>query len=257
MSTTATPTETPAPADDKKPEAAAPAPAPEALALDGDIKKLVEKVRKDEKDKQYSTIEKLRGELDAARGALSERDATIKNLAEKKAEGKPPEEKKTDPQPGLSEDKLNLVIAAALKRAEEEIFNPQLSKLQAQNDELKKTLEVKDLDEYRQSLISKNDGQIIPELVTGSTREELDTSLIQAKQIFARTAEALTKKAGGAADAAGRKMVPLPPANGSTPPGATTPGARNMSLVEWSKNREQMLKEASAAAREQIASFQS
>jgi hypothetical protein len=255
MSTTATPTETPAPADDKKPEAAAPA--PEALALDGDIKKLIEKVRKDEKDKQYSTIEKLRGELDAARGALTERDNTIKNLAEKKAETKQPEEKKTEPQAGLSEDKLNLVIAAALKRAEEEIFNPQLSKLQAQNDELKKTLEVKDLDEYRQSLISKNDGQIIPELVTGSTREELDTSLIQAKQIFARTAEALTKKAGGAADAAGRKMVPLPPANGGTPPGATAPGARNMSLAEWSKNREQMLKEASAAARDQIASFQS
>jgi len=227
---------------------------PEMNPLKADINKLIEKARKDEKDKQYGTVEKLRGELEAARSVISEKDSVIKNLSVK-PEDKKPEDKKVEG--GLTEDKLQIVLAAALKRMEDEVFSPQLAKIQAENDTLKRDLATKDLNEYRTRLLSENDGQIIPELVAGTTREELDTTLIQAKQIFARTAEALTKRAKGVADSATQKLPSLPPANGNgtaTPGGAET-STRNMSLTEWSKNRVEMLKAASAAAREQLSTL--
>lgn len=252
-------TETPATTHDPKAApAAGGAPTGEVTpteALSADINKLIEKARADEKKKQYGKIEKMETDYAASQAKIASLEEQIATLIKKSGEPSKKEEKPPEGGEGvkgITQEQLDAAIRAAasstLDRAEKEIFGPRIAQLEAQLIEAQKRDEARDLQDYRNRLIESNKDSIIPELVVGSTREELDTALISAKQVFARTAEALTQKQTAASAGAAGKLPPVPSVNGGAAP-ATGSEVRTMSSKEFAANRDRLLAEASKAAK--------
>ena len=222
-----------------------------------DIKAAVQKARQEEKDKVYGRITQAETDAKAAREALADAQAQMKTLNEtlnKMNAGSPPktgEEPQKKAPPTSSEDIQKAIEAAArttLERAEKEIFGPRLAILEKANQDLTTQLKTKDLDAYRKSLIEEHKEAIIPELVTGETKELLDESLVVAKQAFARIASALTQQQGDVANRAANRIPPLPSLNKGNAPDAQT-SVFQLSDSEYAERREALLREASEQVR--------
>jgi hypothetical protein len=244
------------------PPATPPAP-PVEDPLAVDIKAALAKARQDEKDKQYAALEKVRGEKKAAEAQLTQAQETIASLTkqlEKTAIPATPPPPKDSPE--AIEKRLvaaaESVASAVLERAEKEIFGPKITALENQLADAKKQVERSELAAYRQTLIEANKGAIIPELVSGNSKQELDDALVTAKQSFARIAQSIQARQTVAVTTAGESLVPLPPTNaGGGSPQDQTPGpkVRGMSQSDYAKSREALLKDASEQARKALASL--
>jgi uncharacterized coiled-coil protein SlyX len=237
---------------------ATPAQAQDPLTMD--IDGLLKKARADEKTKLYTRIERAEAERDAARAQISTLTEKIEALSEKITAST---SKETPPKKADQPEDINAVIDAAarttLERAEKEIFGPRIAELEARLAEQTQRAEQIDLDAYRKSLIDANRGTIIEELVTGTTRDALDEALIKAKQIFARTAEALKSRVDAATSSATGNIPPVPPVTQGTSqvaPTGTDPLATlnvgKMTDKEYREKRAEILRQASAAARARI-----
>jgi len=218
-----------------------------------DINAAIEKARQQEKQKLYGELERSKAEAAAARAQLANVNAALEAISKKEEElkkGQPePINKGNEPAPkGPDVDVLiNTAITAALKKAEEMVFGPKISALEAQVSGYQKDLLARDLASYRESLIAANKDSIVPELVTGGTRDELELSLARAKQAFAQIAETVAATLGKSG------TIPLPPVSGGK--GKVTNGTEvlssvgSMSLAEYSAKRTELLKAASEAAK--------
>ena len=76
--------------------------------------------------------------------------------------------------------------------------------------------EARHLDAHRRALLAENAGQLVPELVSGSSPAELDASLGSARDAFARIAESV--RAQVLAEAPARPVLPHVPAGASGSP---------------------------------------
>lgn len=140
---------------------------------------LIQKARKEEKDKQYKVIEKLRGELKTMTTNNNNNLLKIGELEEEIAQLK---EKLTSAGSGDSEavktlkkelDTANKELKTAKDNAVDE------SELRKKiEDEVRAEYEVRN---YRLEVLAKNADVLVPELVTGTTKEEIDASLKTAK----------------------------------------------------------------------------
>lgn len=151
-----------------------------------EVDDLVTRARRDEKDKLYSDLER-------AKKAATDKDELLKQkekeLADAKEAGKATvalEQQVKDLQTGLE---------AANKKADE--FAVRYDKivddaLTRQRTDMETAFTTRDVATYKQSLIDSSDGKIIPELVTGNTKEEVKASFDKAK---ARYDEITTKAA--------------------------------------------------------------
>lgn len=147
---------------------------------------LIAKARKDEKAKQYKTIEKLRKDL---KTMTENNNGNLIRIGELEKDNEELRTKLTSTNNGDSEavKTLREELATAqskLETAEAELKNLKDSavdesalRTQIEN-EVKAEYEVKN---YRLELIAKNQDIIVPELITGTTKEELDASLETAK----------------------------------------------------------------------------
>lgn len=153
------------------------------------IEHLVEKARADEKAKLYPQIEKLKKEKNEAISLVSERDKKIKELENQVAELQKSNDGKVD---NKQVTELNVTISA---------LENQLAELQAKYDNDVQSLTVKNIAERE---IAKANGQIIPELVTGNTEEEILANVELAKQRYQEI------------QASALRGVQLPKANPST-----------------------------------------
>ena len=136
-----------------------------------DFESLISKARKEEKEKLYPEITKLKEELDKKVTrinelllAIGEKDEIIsqkdKELKEAKADSKKSESQEVK--------ELNLKITGLenkLAEKEGEISNIKL-------------------DSYKASKMAEAKGEIIPELVTGSSEEEIDLAVERAKERY-------------------------------------------------------------------------
>jgi hypothetical protein len=228
----------------------------DADPLKADINSLLAKARKDEKDKMHSRVERAEAEAAALRAQLQTQTEALKGINEKlSTTPATPPAKPAEGAPAPADAIEKAVAAAAetvLKRAETEIFGPQIKALEAQLAQTTAALQQKELSEYRNGLLEANKDAIIPELVTGTNREELDAALIRAKQSFASIAEALKQKF--TAGATGLPPVPTPTAGASqqVPGSGGVPAVNGMSLKEFSARRSELLASAAAAARAAI-----
>ena len=146
-----------------------------AEELQNKIKEAVEAAEKQssqkEKQKLYDTIEKLKLDLKEANQNL----AKFKQLEEEKR--KQEEELKK----AMMTDEQRRDEAIKKANLELEQLNLAFEKLKQEMDE---KLRLKDLEIYREKLISRANGRIIPELVTGNSIEELDESYRKAVERF-------------------------------------------------------------------------
>jgi hypothetical protein len=244
-----------------------PAEEPKVDGLTADIDGLLRKARADEKAKMYSRIEKAEAERDAARTQIADLTEKISTLSEKidavTKGGTPAKPSEEGSGKGMSDEELartvQAVASTALERAEREIFGPRIAELEVKLAEQTSRAAQIEVDAYRKSLIDANRGLIIEELVTGTTKDALDEALIKAKQIFARTVEALKSQAGDATRRASEGLPPVPPVNqgiSQVKPGGTDPltamDVSSMTDAEYRSKRAEILKQASQAVKGHI-----
>lgn len=234
-----------------------------------DIQKAIEKARKQEKDKLYGQIEESKKSLKTAEELALARENENKTLKQQLAEataklqgkggeGEGDDDKKKSKKGALDEELLNKVVDAAVATTAKN-FEEKLAEAQKRIDELQKGNETKDLNTFREELISKNKDYIVPELVTGTTRDEIEQSLVLAKQVFARMTQGMKKeeKKGEGEGSAKPTTITLPPTPNVNTNGA--PGAprqvdvKQLSAKDYQANRGDLLKAAAAAAREALA----
>lgn len=147
---------------------------------------LIQKARKEEKDKQYKVIEKLRTEL---RTMTNNNNSNLIRIGELDEEVKSLNAKLTSAGSGDSEAVKTLKKELETSNAELEKVRGELktakdsfvdeSELRKKiEDEVRAEYEVKN---YRLEVLAKNTDVLVPELVTGTTKEEIDNSLKVAK----------------------------------------------------------------------------
>jgi hypothetical protein len=236
--------------------------------LTTDIKAAIEKARQQEKSKLYSQIEetkkaaKIAEDLAAARAAELETmkkqiaDLQKKPAGEGEKGGDGEKGGEGEKKPALSEELLNKAIDAAVLATSKK-FEEAMAAANARVAELEQQSKAKDIGAFRDQLISANKDYIVPELVTGSTREELEQSLVLAKQVFARVTQGMKKKDDGDGTAPAPRTIqipPTPPINDQGAPGAPRAvDVKQLSSADYAKNRAELLKAAAAQARQSLA----
>ena len=154
-----------------------------------DVVRRIEEARKQEKDKLYTKIEDLShtvSELNAKAQAEAE--------AKLKAEAAVTEEsEKARLQQLSTEEKL----AEKMKSIEEQLAE-EGSERRRLEQELSTERELQALEVYRQELLQQAGNDIIPDLVRGNSREEVENSVAFAKSRYQELFQATKAKAEGA-----------------------------------------------------------
>lgn len=206
----------------------------------------LQKVREQEKSKLYAELEKHRQEAEALRKEKDERDAKDAERrearrireAEAEAERKRKEEEEMD-------------TRQLLARKEQE-WQDQLAAERAQREQafllLEKEREYQQLQQFRAQAIEANRDNIVPELidlVSGNTPDEINQSIA----LLADKSNKIFEAAAGVAQQS-RQSLPgtrvTAPANGpldtnSDQQIASPEGLRDLSMADYSKNRERLL----------------
>jgi len=243
--------------------AAAAAEAAKTDPLTIDINKAIEKARKQEKDKLYRQIEDAEKGRKTAEQLADSRATELKTATDKLAAMTKAPTKVDEPvatkTTALTEDAINKIVEATVDMTSKK-FDETIAAAQGRIKELEDSLARKDIVALRQELLSKNAGYIVPELVTGNTPEELEQSLVIAKQVFARVIQghkSLEGASGNEASPAGAartfQLPPNPSVSSQGAPGATrTVDVSKLSDKDYKTNREVLLKAAADAGRKAI-----
>lgn len=220
------------------------APVPDSLTKD-EVSALLARVRQEEKDKLYSRVEKLQGDLrtltDERQSRLKEQQDAADALA-KKAKDKVEEEMD-----------LRKLLATKEQEWESRLENERQERLRS---EALRDQEIRysQLSEYRAQKIQEHGDDIMPELVdmvTGDSEEEIDQSIAQMIQKSARIVEQTRNVFGEA-----RRQAPGVSTAGSPPSGAMEINPENkqfsaqdiagMSMKEFAKHRTKLFGQARA-----------
>ena len=159
-------------------------------SYDDDVEKATTARVKTEKEKLYASINKHKNDATKSAEELEKNKADLKKLQdddkarEKKVAEAADKEKRSkmeiDERMAALEDENRLKVEetdAKLLKQREEFTAEMAQKDKAFDDKLKE----KELEAYRQSVIADAKGQIIPEVVKGNTREEIDATVEKAK----------------------------------------------------------------------------
>jgi hypothetical protein len=150
---------------DKKPEDKQPEPEPELDLKDPKIVALLEKVRKEEKNKLYTD--------------LKTEKATAAQLAKEKAElAKQLEDAKHD---------ATLTVEA---------LNARIGDLGRNFEEMQVALKKRDLDLYKGQRLKEVGDDLIESLVAGNTEEEIDNSILFAQEEYQKITDKVKSKNG-------------------------------------------------------------
>lgn len=153
-----------------------------------EVNKRIEAARKQEKDKLYGEIGSLRDMVKELRdSAKAEKEA--KEQAQQEAQAQAEAERKAK----LSTEER---MAEQLRTIEEKLIR-EASERQRLEDELDDERAQRQLDEYRQSLIKIAGDDIIPDLVQGKSKEDMDRSVAFAKSRYQELFSASKAKSEG------------------------------------------------------------
>ena len=146
------------------------------------FEELIAKARKEERDKLYPQIEKLKKDKNDLLLVVAERDKQIAEY-EKAVNNLQKEHSKMskDVEEGTKTNKIVQEQSLTISQLEQE-----LEELQAKYEMDIQSLQVQS---YRDKMIASAGGELIPELVTGNTEEEINASIELAKQKYAEIQE--------------------------------------------------------------------
>ena len=206
----------------------------------------ISKARAQEKDKLYSTMDKMKEELALLR---KERDEAAAKEAERKAQRAAREAELQKRKQEEAEQEMG--FKELLKKKEEELES-KLAEERAERERafalLEKEREFTELQGYRQQRLEQERENIIPELIDliqGNNRDEIEQSILGLKEkssrIFESVAQASqqTRKEMVGARVTAPASGPLdndPAQNLNSPD-----DLRNMSMAEYAKNRAKLL----------------
>jgi hypothetical protein len=217
-----------------------------ALPNTDDVATRIQEARKQEKEKLYPQLEKMREELSLLRKREEERLATEAEKAEKRRQRDAEREAERR---AKAEEEMS--VKELLKTKEQEWQ----AKLEQERQEretafamLQKEREYNELKDYRNQRIEQERDNIMPELlhmVNGNTQDEIEQSIIRLKATTAQIVENIS-----ASQASSRKDMVVAritaPASGpldtNSDPLTYSPDAiKNMSQEEYAKNRGKLL----------------
>lgn len=225
-------------------------PTPPADPLNTDIKKLIEKTRQEEKKKLYDELERARetaGENRALREQITQLQTQLKEV------GTTPST--VPPTPSGTPSPVDPVkLAAEITQKVRAEFEAQTAPIVRQVQELQQENRALKLDGFRRAKLAEAGPEIIAAMVTGNTEQEIETSIVVAKQEFARIKQSIAPAATATpptTPTAPTTPAPTPvaPASptvipGTSNPDGTTPeleNVRTMSPKEYAANREKIL----------------
>ena len=218
-----------------------------------EVTQRIEAARKQEKDKLYKEIEGLKSSVSTLT-ELAEAERKAKETAEQTARNAAEEErqKSLTAEEKLAE-KLNTLEEKLVKEAEER----QNLRRELQEVELQR-----ELDEYRNRILNEAGDEIIHELVTGNSKEDIDRNAAIAKDKYTQLFQAALDRAKGERQAAVAGNMP-----GTTNPDpdamdeealarnlvSTDPNkrAKNEVSEEYMKQRETLLEQVAQAYKNQ------
>lgn len=161
---------------------------PEKTYTEAELIARIEAVRKQEKDKLYDKVELALKKADSAEKKLqAEEEARLAIEAEAKAKAE------KDRKAKLSAEET---IAEKLNSLEEQLEEERQARSILQK-KLQEEAEAKELEKYRQELLREAGEEIIPDLVSGSSREEIEKSTARAKDVYQELFKASRSKAEG------------------------------------------------------------
>lgn len=215
--------------------------------LSKDIEERLAQVRKEEKDKLYSSMSSLKTEKERLEAAMKEQEAKLKAAEEavQGLKGAQQHQEPTDPK-SVSADKVNEMLEAALER-HQAIAEQQIAAAKQEAQEKVAALEAQllkaELEAHRGNLLKQYGDKIIPEMVSGNTIEELNNSALVARQAYER----IFKQAGAAsAEAVNqvRESVPSAPSAKLSSVGGevelTAEQIKKLSPAEWKEYRSKL-----------------
>lgn len=206
----------------------------------------IARARAQEKDKVYSTMEKMKDELAALKKEREEREAVEAERRAKRAEREAERAAKQK-----EEEEKELGFKELLKKKEEE-FNAQLERERAERESafalLEREREFQELSAYRQNRLEQERENIIPELIDliqGNNVDEIESSIAALKT----KSSSIFENVAAASQQTRKEMVGAritAPANGpldndSDQLSVSPDSLRNMSLAEYAKNRDKLL----------------
>ena len=176
------------------------APEPKAFSQE-EVNSLIEKTRKQEKDKLYGTISELKETVESLAKAKE-----VESMEKKEIQEKAEKQAAKERQAQLSIEER---LAEKMQSLEEKLGQAEKSRLELEAN-LAKEREVRELERFRQELLSNAGDDIIPDLVSGSSKEELENSVARAKDRYQNLFEAATAKAKGTAKREVTDQMPGP-----------------------------------------------
>lgn len=216
---------------------------------------------KAEKDKLYGTIEdfkKKNGELSSKNAELSTKvtDYTSKfeDLTKKVETFIAPETPKQkeltaqqvaelnkQQQAGLTPEQVNDMLD---KKFNDELPNIIQNSLKPLMD-VQSNLQQSTLADYKNARLKELGDAVIPEMISGTTKEEIESSIEASKQVRARfTTPDTTTNQTPPTPQTPQVMPPTPTSVTPTPPSSSALGQmKSMSNMDFAKNREQLLNE--------------
>lgn len=150
-------------------------------------------------DQQKATIKDLKNKVESATGSttkieadLKEAKEALKNAEDEKAkvtgqlkqlekmrsDGDNNEDKDSKKADSLSPDEVKKIVDEAIAKVQ--------TQSNAQVEDLKKKLTASEAEAYRKEVIANHKDTVIPELLTGTTKEEIDESLSKAIEVSKR-----------------------------------------------------------------------
>lgn len=199
-----------------------------------DINKLIEKARKEEKDKLYGSIDDLKGNVKTLEDKIKA-DEEVKEKLKAEADAKAEKSR-------LKNLSIEEKLTEQLNTIEEQLHqsHERQDKLER---EARESAEKQELEAYKAQILKDAGDEIITDLVRGNSKEEIDTNTAIAKSRFQEIFQAAKEKAEGKKREVGGQM-----------PGPTDPDPApieeeelrgiikpNMSPEEYEENREKIL----------------
>ena len=216
-----------------------------------EVAKRIQAARAQEKAKLYPQLEKLQEELSSLR---KEREESKALEAQREAERAAKRAEREAERKAKAEEEMS--VKELLKTKEQE-WQKQLEAERLERERLAATLqyekEYNDLQQYKAQRIAQEQDNIVPaliDLVQGSTKDEIEQSILTLKAKSAQIIEEASAALQGAAQASRRDLVgtrvtvpasgPLDNDTVSNP--LASNDINNMSMADYIKNRDKLLR---------------